>query len=149
MATDGIERPSVALNDTLYKVRQRARRAGTTFTQDLTHLAIRYDTLLRWHAPELPSEQLSLFRRMIAERGERLSLELSRPRLLAALVEEWAQPGRQDEPALRATYALARAIARMTPSETLALVEATQRWVRRHDSVQHDPLVVDFFDAGQ
>lgn len=133
------DRPSIYMNSKLAEVRMRARCAGETLSGELTHIAYRYDMALSLVMPDLAAEQLAVLRRIFASQG-RLPAVFIRPKTVAGLVEEAADSQHDDEATLRSTFALARHIARMSAIECLAMVEATERWVRRPASQADERL---------
>lgn len=124
------DRPSIYMNTKLSEVRARGRSAGETLSGELTHMAHRYDAALSMVVPDLAPDQLAVLRRIFVGQP-RLPMVFIGPRAVAGLVEDAADSRFDDEATLRLIFAVARRIARMSAIECLALVEATERWVRR------------------
>lgn len=120
---------SIYLNATLADIRKRAKKVGENMTGELTHIAMRYEAVLSDCVPDIPEPELAVLRRLFASQP-RLPLIFTKPKVLAAKVENEAQPGQDSEETLRLTYSLARRIARLSVAECLALVENTERYVR-------------------
>jgi len=120
---------SIYLNATLADIRERAKKAGENMTGELTHIAMRYEAALSECVPDIPEPELAVLRRLFVTQP-RLPLIFTKPKVLAAKVENEAQPGQDSEETLRLTYSLARRISRLSTAECLALVETTERYVR-------------------